>query len=480
MALKVYNTKSRNLEEFIPILGNRVLMFVCGPTVYDHSHIGHARTYLAYDIIARYLRAKGYSVFYLMNITDVDDKIINKANSVSRDPLTLASEFTEEFLQDINALGIESVNLYAKASEHIPDIIEQISTLISRGSAYQVDGDVYFDVSSFPDYGQLSRQDINQLVMHRIDPDPRKKNIIDFALWKSQKPQEPAWDSPWGKGRPGWHIEDTAITSTYFGPSYDLHGGGLDLIFPHHEAEIAQAESATGSKPLVKYWIHSGLLTVEGTRMGKSLGNFITIKDALLKHDSETLRLFFAMSHYRSQLEYSEPNIAQAEQVLKKLRTVYVQFTTILGASTNNPMDPTIHAEVLKIISEAKSSFNEAMDDDFNTPRALASIIAYSKSVEPYATRQLDGQTVKSLLDAFNYFGSIFGILQSENTGISVTLERLIKHFVSTREEARKKGDWKTADCIRDALKAAGVVLEDTSSGVRWHIEPTVEQTSTS
>ncbi|MGA2785847.1 MAG: class I tRNA ligase family protein, partial [Candidatus Bathyarchaeia archaeon] len=239
MALKVYNTKSRNLEEFIPIQGNRVRMFVCGPTVYDHSHIGHARTYLAYDIIARYLRAKDYSVFYLMNITDVDDKIINKASSISQDPLTLASEFTEEFLQDIKALGIESVNLYAKASEHIPEIIDQISTLISRGSAYRVDGDVYFDVSSFPDYGQLSRQDINQLVMHRIDPDPRKRNIIDFALWKSQKPQEPAWDSPWGKGRPGWHIEDTAITATYFGPSYDLHGGGLDLIFPHHEAEIA-------------------------------------------------------------------------------------------------------------------------------------------------------------------------------------------------------------------------------------------------
>jgi cysteinyl-tRNA synthetase len=473
MTLRIYNTKSRTLEDFKPINGNRVLMFVCGPTVYDQSHIGHARTYLAYDIIARYLRAKGYSLFYLMNITDVDDKIINKANTLNRDPLTLASEFTKEFLQDMTALGIDSVNLYAKASEHIREIIMQISTLISKGAAYQVNGDVYFDVSSFRDYGQLSRQDVNQLVTHRIDPDPRKKSAIDFALWKSQKPNEPAWDSPWGKGRPGWHIEDSAITATYFGPSYDLHGGGLDLIFPHHEAEIAQAESATGSKPLVKYWIHSGLLTVNGTRMGKSMGNFITIKDALLKHNQETLRLFYATSHYRSQLEYSEPNILQAEQVLEKIRTVFNQFKTILEASTNNPMDPAMHAELLKIIQTAKNNFNEAMDDDFNTPRALAAIIAYAKNVEPYASKRPDRGSVEAVIDGFNYFGDIFGILQSKDTGISLTFERLLRHLVSIREDARTKGDWKTADTIRDYLKTAGVFLEDTSNGVRWHIKPT-------
>ena len=239
-------------------------MFVCGPTVYDFSHVGHARTYLAYDIIARYLRARGYSVFYIVNITDIDDKIINRANASGEDPLLLADKFTKDFFRDMEALGITSVNLYAKASEHVPEIIDQITTLIGNGHAYQVDGDVYFDVSKFPEYGKLSRQNIEKISVHEIAPHSRKRNVVDFALWKSQKPGEPAWDSPWGKGRPGWHIEDTAITTTYFGPQYDIHGGGLDLVFPHHEAEIAQAEAATGVKPLVRYWLHGGLLNIAG------------------------------------------------------------------------------------------------------------------------------------------------------------------------------------------------------------------------
>lgn len=478
MSLKVYDTRSRALQEFIPINGNRVVMFVCGPTVYDQSHVGHARTYLAYDIIARYLRAKGYSVFYLMNITDIDDKIINKANTSGVDALSLANDHTREFLHDMNSLGITSINLFAKASEHVPEIISQISTLISKGFAYQVDGDIYFDVFAFPDYGKLSRQDVNQLVKHRIDPDPRKKNMIDFALWKSYKPGEPAWDSPWGRGRPGWHIEDTAITATYFGPSYDLHGGGLDLIFPHHEAEIAQAEAATGVKPLVKYWIHSGLLTVDGARMGKSMGNFVTIKEALHRHDAETLRLFFAMSHYRSQLEYSEPNIAQAEQVLKKIRTVYDQLNTLLESSKDNSPKSDEHVELLKIISEAANSFNQAMDDDFNTPKAIASVIAYAKKLESYLSKPLERRTVLSMISTFNYFGNIFGILQSKNGGVNLSVKRLLENLVNIREEARKQADWKLADTIRDILKTAGVILEDTPSGIRWNINPKVETSS--
>src|SRR5208337_2199581 len=379
----------------------------------------------------------------------------------------------EEFLQDINALGIESVNLYAKASEHIPEIIEQISTLISRRSAYQVDGDVYFDVSSFPDYGQLSRQDINQLIMHRIDPDPRKKNIVDFALWKSQKPGEPAWDSPWGRGRPGWHIEDTAITTTYFGPSYDLHGGGLDLIFPHHEAEIAQAEAATGIEPLVKYWIHSGLLTVSGTRMGKSMGNFITIKDVLLKHDAEALRLCFAASHYRSQLEYDENHITQAEQVLERLRTVYNQFRSLFTASkVATSLEPNA---ARKIISQAKMDFDEAMDDDFNTPRALAAVIGFAKSIEPYANDELSHEVIIEVLNLFSYFGDVFGILQSKGTGMEAVFENLLKMILSIRDEARRKEDWETSDMIRNSLRDLGVVVEDSADGVRWHLKPIAE-----
>lgn len=471
--MKVYNTKSRTIEEFSPAHGNRVYMFVCGPTVYDHSHIGHARTYLAYDIVARYLRAKGYSVFYLMNITDIDDKIINKANELGQDPLMLAERFKTDFLHDMHLLGIDSVNLYAKASEHIPEIIAQISTLIDKQFAYQVDGDIFFDVSKFPNYGKLSRQDINQLIMHRIDPDPRKKNIVDFALWKSQKPGEPAWDSPWGRGRPGWHIEDTAITTTYFGPSYDLHGGGLDLIFPHHEAEIAQAEAATGIEPLVKYWIHSGLLTVSGTRMGKSMGNFITIKDVLLKHDAEALRLCFAASHYRSQLEYDENHIAQAEQVLERLRTVYNQFRSLFTASKVATSLESNAAR--KIISQAKMDFDEAMDDDFNTPRALAAVIGFAKSIEPYANDELSHQVIIEVLNLFSYFGDVFGILQSKGTGMEAVFENLLKMILSIRDEARRKEDWETSDMIRNSLRDLGVVVEDSADGVRWHLKPIAE-----
>lgn len=447
-------------------------MFVCGPTVYDQSHIGHARTYLAYDIIVRYLRAKGYSVFYLMNITDIDDKIISKANSLGQDPLLLADKLTKDFLQDMKSLGIESVNLYAKASEHISEIVDQISDLVDKGFAYQVEGDVFYDVSRFADYGKLSRQNTDQLVMHRIDPDPKKKNIIDFALWKSQKPGEPAWDSPWGKGRPGWHIEDTAITTTYFGPSYDLHGGGLDLIFPHHEAEIAQAESATGKKPLVKYWIHSGLLTVSGTRMGKSMGNFVTIKDALLTHEPETLRLYYAMSHYRSQLEYSESGIAQAEQVLEKIRSVYNQFKTLFDNSEIAETRPETEAEIRKTISGARQNFDEAMDDDFNTPRALASIIAYAKQISLYAGGELNNRTIAEIVDTFDYFGSVFGILRSGSTILDRSVEKLLNLLLEIREEARKNGDWETSDRIRSSLSDVGVIVEDTASGARWHLKP--------
>ncbi len=362
-------------------------MFVCGPTVYDHSHIGHARTYLAYDIIARYLRAKGYSLFYLMNVTDVEDKIITRANASGVDPLKMADEFAKEFMTDMEALGITSVNLYAKASEHIPEIIAQISTLIAKGFAYEAQGDVYYDVSKFPDYGKLSGQKVEQLVMHRIDPDPRKRSPADFALWKSAKPGEPWWDSPWGKGRPGWHIEDTAITTNYFGPTYDIHGGGLDLIFPHHEAEIAQAEAATGVSPLVRFWVHGGLLTISGERMGHSLGNFITIEDTLRKHDAEALRLYYGMRHYRSQLSFDEADIKQAEEVLDKLRSVYNQFR--MKAESNEDDEQGVADSIEKLSTKAIAEFNDAMDDDFNTPRALATMITYAKDVEAYAVRKI-------------------------------------------------------------------------------------------
>jgi cysteinyl-tRNA synthetase len=469
MVLRIYNTRTRAVEEFNAERGNRVYMFVCGPTVYDHSHIGHARTYLAYDIIARYLRAKGYSLFYLMNITDVDDKIIDRANKLGLDPIKMADSFTKEFMRDMGALGITSVNLYAKASEHVPEIIAQISTLLKKGFAYQIEGDVYYDVAKFPDYGKLSGQRVDELVMHRIDPDPRKRNVVDFALWKAQKPGEPFWESPWGKGRPGWHIEDTAITTTYFGPTYDLHGGGLDLVFPHHEAEIAQAEAATGVKPLVKFWVHGGLLMIRGERMGHSMGNFITIEELLQRHDAEALRLYYGMRHYRTPLNFDETNIVQAEEVLDKLRSIYNQFVSLID-SNKLAAEQTVMEEIEKVSSEAVKEFDEAMDDDFNTPRALAALIAYSKDVEPYAARAIGRGSAERIVSTFTYFGSVFGILGSGGGRRSDVVGRLLDIILRLREDARKRGDWATSDRLREEVTGAGVGLEDTAAGTRWYL----------
>jgi cysteinyl-tRNA synthetase len=457
------------VEDFKPERENRVYMFVCGPTVYDHSHVGHARTYLAYDIIARYLRAKGYSLFYLMNITDVDDKIINRANQTGQDPIKLADSFTKEFMRDMQALGITSVNLYAKASEHVPEIIAQISTLLNKGFAYQVDGDVYYDVPKFSDYGKLSGQRVDELATHRIDPDPRKKNVVDFALWKAQKPGEPSWESPWGKGRPGWHIEDTAITTTYFGPTYDIHGGGLDLIFPHHEAEIAQAEAATGVKPLVRFWMHGGLLMIRGERMGHSLENFITIAELLQRHDAEALRLYYGMRHYRTPLNFDEANIAQAEEVLDRLRSVYYQFLALLDSRTSIP-EGSASEELRKLSLEVIEDFDEAMEDDFNTPRALAVLISYSKSVEPYAARAVDRDSVQRVIHTFNYFGSVFGIFSTPIGRRSDVIGKLLNIILAIREHARSRGDWATADRLRQEIAAAGVGLEDTPAGTHWYL----------
>lgn len=478
MVLRIYNTRTRTIEEFKPERGNRVYMFVCGPTVYDHSHIGHARTYLAYDIIARYLRAKGYSLFYLMNITDVEDKIINRANEAGQDPIKMADSFTKEFMRDMEALGITSVNLYAKASEHIPEIIAQISTLMAKGFAYEVEGNVYYDVAKFPDYGQLSRQKLDELATHRIDPDPRKRSVVDFALWKAQKPGEPFWESPWGKGRPGWHIEDTAITTNYFGPTYDIHGGGLDLIFPHHEAEIAQAEAATGVKPLVRFWVHGGLLMIRGERMGHSLGNFITIAELLQKHDPEALRLYYGMRHYRTPLNFDEENIAQAEEVLDKLRSIYNQFSALLDSKNFHTKGPESE-EIEKLTRKAIMDFDDAMDDDFNTPRALAALISYSKAVEPYAARALNRASVERVLHTFNYFGSVFGILNPSMPQRTDVIANLLRIILGMRDDARKRGDWGTADRLRQEIIAAGVGLEDTPSGSRWYLASSNAKQST-
>jgi len=457
---------SRQKEEFKPLHGNRINMFVCGPTVYDLSHLGHARTYVAYDIIARWLRHRGYSLFYLQNITDVDDKIIARAKERGMKPLELSAEFTKEYYKDMSALGINQVSLYAKASEYIPEMIAQAQQIIDAGPGYVVEGDVYFDVSLFDDYGKLSHQHPDELKEHRIEPDPRKRNPADFSLWKSREKSEMGWDSPWGWGRPGWHLEDTAITVTHFGPTYDMHGGAIELAFPHHEAEIAQAQTATGVKPLVRYWTHTGLLTIRGEKMAKSLGNFVTIRDALKEYEPEVLRFFFANTHYRSPIDYTDSSLAEAKNGLEGLRNALHAARAAAGSEKKSK-------ELDDAVKAARKDFEAAMDDDFNTHSALAALFALAAVVNKHlAAGKPSKPSLEGAVAAFKELGSVLGILQAEKElAGGETIAKLVQAMIEQRNAARERKDFAAADKIRADLAAAGIVLEDSPKGTSWKLK---------
>ena len=454
--LKVYNTLTRHLDDFEPIHPGRVNMFVCGPTVYDVSHIGHGKTYVAYDIIARYLRKKGYSLFFIINITDIDDRIINRAKENQEDPLKLSERYAQAFYKDMKDLHITSMNLYAKASDYIPEIINQIQGLIDNGIGYKIAGGVYYDISKFPEYGKLSRQNLEELTVHRVDPDPEKRNPGDFVLWKNQKPGEIAWDSPWGKGRPGWHIEDTAITLTYFGATYDLHGGGTELIFPHHEAEIAQAEGLTGKKPLAKYWAHTGLLSIKGQEMHRSLGNFVPIQDAIQRVGVEALRVLYASTHYRSPLDYTEETLVQAASLARRFRRAYEQLQL---TSAKKSEGKTEISALKRQVDGARTEFFVAMDDDFNTPRALAAYIRIVGIAEEHAM-SLSTESASMLLEVMKELSSILGLLETGSVPRREFLE-LVNLLTSLRNELRAKRDYALSDRIRDQMQKAGVIVED-------------------
>ncbi len=461
--LRVYNTLTRRLDKFDPIRPNRVSMFVCGPTVWDVSHIGHGKTYVAYDIMARYLRRKGFSVFFLLNVTDVDDKIINKAHDLGEQPLVLAERLAKSFFTDMKDLHVDSINLYANASDHIPEILDQVTGLLRNGMAYKVDGDVYFDISKFPGYGKLSHQKIEDLTVHRVDPDPRKKHPGDFALWKSQKPGEMFWESPWGRGRPGWHIEDTAITLTYFGPTYDVHGGGTELIFPHHEAEIAQAEGLTGKEPLARYWLHTGLLSIKGEEMHKSLGNFIPIQDMIRKVGTPGLRVFYAGTHYRSPLDFTEEALQQAVSLARRFRRAHDQLVL---ARTKTSSKKTETTGVLKLLDEARDEFFKAMDDDFNTPGALAAYIRIVGLAED-EVRSPKTESVNAIIGALEDLGSVLGVLETE-TVAQDRVSELVSFVLELRNELRSKRDYESADRIRDRMAKLGFVVEDSAEETHW------------
>jgi cysteinyl-tRNA synthetase len=447
MPIKLYNTLTREKENLKPIKGKNINLFVCGITPYDFSHIGHAKTYVQFDFIVKYLRYRNYKVKYLQNVTDIDDKIIQRAKEKKLKPLDLARKFEKEYLKDMKALGVDSINQFARATDHIKEILKQIETLMKKGFAYKAQDGIYFNLSKFPNYGKLSgRKSLEaEDAVSRIDDSKNKKNKGDFALWKKSKENEPSWKDPWFEGgRPGWHIEDTAITEKFFGPQYDIHGGARDLVFPHHEAEIAQMEAASGKKPLVKYWLHTGFLNVKGQKMAKSLGNFITIRDALKKYDSKTLRYFYLTAHYRSPIDFSEELLEQAKNSLDRLNDFVMKL--------KNSKDK----DDLKLINETKKKFINNMDDDFDTVGALAGIFDFVREVNKKGGSKKSYELMKE-------FNNIFNVLTLDE----IKIPQEIKKLVDEREKARKEKDFDKADKIRNKIKEKGYVLEDIKGGVR-------------
>lgn len=466
--LRLYNSLTRRVEEFRPARSNRVKMYVCGPTVYDYSHVGHARTYISYDFLARLLRFRGYSLFYLMNITDVDDKIIQRAAERGIDPIEHAREFERYFMEDLRGLRIESVNLFARASEHIDEIVSVIEELLRKGFAYVTETGVYFDTSAFGPYGELSGREPEELSVHRIEPDPTKKRPQDFALWKRRPRDELGWDSPWGYGRPGWHIEDTAIILTYFGPQLDIHGGAIELIFPHHEAERAQAEAYSGVSPFSRFWVHTGLLTVGGEKMSKSLGNIITIREVLRRFRAEELRYFYATSHYRSPVEFDWERLESASRALDGIVAVFEELRRRDVREEVSERD----AEVARLLREQRESFIGALEDDLNTPEALAALHEGTRvlarhlesSDEVSSLVMVEAEGLRAVADV------LLGIFPEERGADNRLLEGVMGLLLDVRERLRRERRFDLADAIRSGLSALGIAVEDTARGPRWRL----------
>jgi len=460
--LKLYNTLTRKKEIFKTRKDKKVNLFVCGITSYDFSHIGHARTYIVFDMIVKYLKQKGYNVFYLQNITDVDDKIINQAKRQKVSWKDLSRKFEREYLKDMKALNVNSVTKYARATGHIKEIISQVKRLLEKDFAYQIKDGIYYDISKFKNYGKLSRRTVLQAEdgISRIDEAKDKKNKGDFCLWKFSKRGEPSWPSPWEPGRPGWHIEDTAITEKYFGPQYDIHGGARDLIFPHHEAEIAQIEAISGKSPMVRHWIHAGFLTVSDKKMSKSLGNFITIKDFLEKYSPRILRLFVLKTHYLSPINYSEKEIDQVKKQLDRIDE-FVNKIKTQNAKRKSKNSKRVNDLILK----TEKDFKRYMEDDFNTPRALSTIFnLVNKGNKLLDQNKLSFSEVKKILKFLKEVDKVFSFIFWDKKE-AIKIPSFIKKMVREREQARKKKDWKLADEIRKKIKQMSYQIKDTREG---------------
>lgn len=461
--LQIYNNLTRQKEPFKPMIEGKVSMYVCGVTTYDLCHIGHARTYAAFDVINRYLKFRGYDVTYVRNITDIDDKIINRANENGEEFSELTERFIQEMYQDFDAIGLQRPDIEPRATRTMDEIIEMTQTLIEKGAAYATDnGDVYFHVPAFKDYGKLSKQDLTQLnAGERVDVNDIKKDPMDFALWKSSKPGEPAWDSPWGKGRPGWHIECSAMSKKCLGDTFDIHGGGSDLQFPHHENEIAQSECANGCT-FANTWIHTGMVQVDKEKMSKSLGNFFTIRDVLKQYRPESVRYFLMSGHYRSQLSYSQANLESADASLERL------YNALRGVDLNQATE-----DKLDILEQAQSRFTEAMDDDFNVPEAMPVLFDLAKEVN--RLKASDMAAAATIAVKLKELAGVLSLLQQDpeaflksGAGDSDVSDEDIESLIQQRLQARADKNWALADEIRDKLHAMNIELEDAAGGTSW------------
>ncbi|MBC8414061.1 MAG: cysteine--tRNA ligase [Nitrospira sp.] len=480
--IKLYNTMTGKKETFEPLNGKKVNMYVCGITAYDMCHLGHARSAIVFDIIKRYLRYCGYDVTHVRNITDIDDKIIARAAKEKISTEEVARKYTQEYYNDMKLLGVSSADIEPNATDHIEAMIESIKTLIDKGYAYPLDGDVYFEVKKFEGYGKLSGKKLDDLESGaRVDVDNRKKHPFDFALWKSSKEGEPFWESPWGKGRPGWHIECTAMSSKYLGESFDIHGGGADLIFPHHENEIAQSEACTG-KLFVKYWMHNGFITVDKEKMSKSLGNFFTIKEILEKYEPEVVRYFLLSAHYRSPIEFSDAQLNESEHSIDRYYTTALRVREFLShtGGKDKPGNPN---ELQGLMDSFMGKFTGAMNDDFNTASALGYLFELIRELNKYLDAKPSGQGAREVVQRVNEMlletGGVLNIFnKSPEEWYSALIkvkklalsEELLLQKIELRKAARDNKDWSEADRVRDELYEQGIILEDKPDGTSWRV----------
>ena len=470
MSLKIFNTLSRKKEDFVSLKPNQVTMYVCGPTVYSKAHIGHAMSSIVFDIIRRYLEFKGYRVHHVMNYTDVDDKIIQRAQIQNRDPFELAESYAKEFDKHLQDLNILPPMVKPRATQTMPQIIQMVQALIEKGYAYTVNGDVYFRVQKDEDYGKLSRRKLEEMQAGaRIDVDERKEHPMDFALWKAAKEGEPAWDSPWGKGRPGWHIECSAMNLAHLGEQIDIHGGGNDLIFPHHENEIAQSESLTG-KPFAKYWVHNGMLQLAGEKMSKSLGNLVTIEKFLQQNDANVLRLMVLNSSYRSPLTFSDEVVNQTKRALERLR---LALNPAIETEGNTPEKQAAALALHEQIEKTKQGFIDCMDDDFNTAGAMGYLFELVKAINQARDAGVNSDTLTVGQNTLKELSSVLGLTLEPVSSSCPQMEiaPLVDILIDIRKELREKKLFELADNIRDKLKIIGIIIEDQKGYTTWRLE---------